>query len=406
MTAARASSCTGTATVTDLPVTGATNNFTAVEGQRHRHVRAGDVHGPQHPGDGRRRTAALPSAAGATARLPPPGTRHAHSPADRRHALTTQQIRAHRSSRSSAATPTPRRRRGHARHAHVVITTLGGATTTLTSPPGGGVTVADAPLTGTAGNEITGIEGITTGTVLLGTFIDANPGATVADYTSGGGSVVVNWGDGSAPQTLAAANLTAVGTPERRDVDRERRPHLCRGGTYAYTVTVTDDGGSSTIVAGSAIIADAALAAGGPGPDQHVRGGPVPRSGRQRPRVRRPRSRRSPTPTSISTIADFKAKIDWGDGTPLTAGTISQPGGAGTAYIVSGAHTYADSGVNGGTGHYTIQVFVVDDGGSMLTVDNTANVADDPIVLTGLLNPENRQRPVDRHPRRHQLQAA
>ena len=32
-----------------------------------------------------------------------------------------------------------------------------------------------------------------------------------------------------------------------------------------------------------------------------------------------------------STIADFTATIDWGDGTPMTAGTISQPGGVGTA---------------------------------------------------------------------------
>ena len=88
-----------------------------------------------------------------------------------------------------------------------------------------------------------------------------------------------------------------------------------------------------------------------------------------------------------STIADFSTVIDWGDGTPLTAGTVSQPGGIGTAYVVSGSHTYADAGVNGGIGHYTIQVFVQDDGGSRLTVVNTANVADIPIVLTGILNP-------------------
>src|SRR5208337_1595458 len=89
----------------------------------------------------------------------------------------------------------------------------------------------------------------------------------------------------------------------------------------------------------------------------------------------------------ISTIADFTAEVDLGDGTPKTFGTISQPGGVGTAYIVSGSHTYADSGVNGGTGHYAIQVFVVDDDGSTLTVDNRANVTDNPIVLTGQLNP-------------------
>ena len=66
----------------------------------------------------------------------------------------------------------------------VIVTTLGGVTTTLTSPPGGGVTVLDAPLTSSNGTTITGIEGNSTGTILLGTFTDANQGATVADFTT------------------------------------------------------------------------------------------------------------------------------------------------------------------------------------------------------------------------------
>ena len=68
----------------------------------------------------------------------------------------------------------------------------------------------------------------------------------------------------------------------------------------------------------------------------------------------------------------------------MTAGTVSQPGGVGTAYIVSGMHTYAASGVTTGTGTsgtYPIQVFILDDGGSRLTVDNTATVADNSIPL-------------------------
>jgi hypothetical protein len=84
--------------------------------------------------------------------------------------------------------------------------------------------------------------------------------------------------------------------------------------------------------------------------------------------------------------ADFTATIDWGDGTPLTAGTISQPGGVGP-FIVSGSHTYADSGTNGGAGIEPIQVLVVDDDGSRLTITNTATVTDNAITLTGFLNP-------------------
>ena len=95
-------------------------------------------------------------------------------------------------------------------------------TSVVLSTPGGGVGIGIAevryalpasPLTGSAGNAITGVEGSSTGTVLLGTFVDSNQAATAADFTTPPGSVAVNWGDGSAPQTLAAGNLTAIGTP-------------------------------------------------------------------------------------------------------------------------------------------------------------------------------------------------
>ena len=112
----------------------------------------------------------------------------------------------------------------------VIITTLGGATTTLTSPPGGGVTVLDAPLSSSNGTDDHRHRGEhAPAPSLLGTFTDANQAATVADFTTAPGSVVVNWGDGSAPETLAAANLTAVGLARRRDLHRLGGSHLRRG---------------------------------------------------------------------------------------------------------------------------------------------------------------------------------
>jgi large repetitive protein len=95
-------------------------------------------------------------------------------------------------------------------------------------------------------------------------------------------------------------------------------------------------------------------------------------------------------PTGSSSVADFTATIDWGDGTPITAGTIVSVSTSATAtYEVTGSHTYADAGVNGGTGTYTIQVFVVDDGGSKLTITNTATVTDNPLTVTGNINPKS-----------------
>jgi hypothetical protein len=57
-------------------------------------------------------------------------------------------------------------------------------------------------------------------------------------------------------------------------------------------------------------------------------------------------------------------------------------------FLVTGIHTYADAGVNGGVGHFTVSTTVVDgDGTTAVTINNTANVSDVPIILTGILNP-------------------
>ncbi len=246
-------------------------------------------------------------------------------------------------------------------------------------------------LTGTTGNEITGVEGAVPPPApavppLLGTFYDGNQASTAADYTTAPGSVVVNWGDGSATmpdlQTLGPGNLTAIGTPNGVTWEINAGHDYTEEGTYAYTVTVTDVGGESCVVSGSAIIWDAPLIALSTQPavaQTEPNLFPVPQFGR-------PALAAVPVayffdanpapPTGSSTIADFTATIDWGDGTPPSAGTVVQPGGAGTQYIVDGSHTYAEQGA------YPIQVFIVDDGGSKLTVNNEATVAAPVLAVT------------------------
>jgi PKD repeat protein len=273
----------------------------------------------------------------------------------------------------------------------VLITTIGGVSTTLTDPLGDGVTVLDAPLTSSNGTEITGIEGIITpdtapsivGT-LLGSFTDANQGATIAEFTSGGGSVVVNWGDGTVVQTLAAANLTVNGLPNGVEFTINASHIYADEGTYAYTVTVLSAGGSTTTISGSAIIADAPLTAVATAPIFTTESSvyPVPEFG-------------APIFTGIvgeftdanpkAPLSDFTATIDWGDGTPNSAAVITEPGGVGTAFFVTGSHTYASTGPVGSS--YPIQVFVVDAGGSKVTLHNTATVAAGPNNLNGILNP-------------------
>ncbi len=372
---------TATFTTTDLPVTGSTKTFTTVEGQNtglfvlatfadpNTLATVADVQATLAVGgwgDG------TPGAAGVQLVVQQTGV--APATGDPTFEILGSHIYAEE---TAPGTPDP---------LSVIVTTLGGATTTLTSPPGGGVTVLDAELSSSNGTKITGVEGINTGNVLLGTFRDANQAATVADYTSGGGSVTVNWGDGTPAQTLAAANLTSQGTPNGVIWSISAAHAYAEEGTNAYSVTVTDDGGSVTEFTGSAVIADAPLT-------------PVPAT------IQTTESPIYPVPVfgkpifsgavggftdanTAAPLSDFKAVIFWGDNTSSSAGTIiPTPGGPAGSFTVTGNHTYADAGVNGGIGTYTITVFVSDVGGSQATILSTADVADIPITVTGILSP-------------------
>ena len=53
-------------------------------------------------------------------------------------------------------------------------------------------------------------------------------------------------------------------------------------------------------------------------------------------------------------VSNYTATVDWGDGSPIGIGVITQPGGAGTAFFVSASHTYAEDG------NYAMTVTVVD----------------------------------------------
>ena len=91
----------------------------------------------------------------------------------------------------------------------VVISDVGGSQAVAHSE----ADVADAPLSAfAAALQPTFTEGVPATQNLIA-FTDANPGATVADFTTGGGAIIVDWGDGTpADRNVAVTQPGGPGT--------------------------------------------------------------------------------------------------------------------------------------------------------------------------------------------------
>lgn len=235
-------------------------------------------------------------------------------------------------------------------------------------------TVAAAPLTA-MGATVNGIEGNALSTaasgVLIATFQDSGTPGSASSYTA-----TINWGDGATSSPIA---ITSQGTPNGVVYSVFGDHTYAEIGTYPITVTITNGANGAMVIASSqAVIADAALAPSATQPTVSTTEA-IAFSGAVA-------SFTDGNPTAPLTDYNY-VMINWGDGTPATAGMISQPGGVGTAFVVSGTHTYADAGVQGGIGHYPITVNLHDVDGSTLAISNTANVADVVLTVSGKLNP-------------------
>jgi PKD repeat protein len=231
----------------------------------------------------------------------------------------------------------------------------------------GTATVADANLTVTT-SSVSATEGQAfSGQVA--TFTDANPKAPLTDFQGGevgeGGSVVIDWGD----NTTSEGTVTqpgGVGTPFVVTGDHV----YAEEGTYTVKVTVMDAGGKTVTGTSTATVADAALTINLPSgtlTEGNPFSGPIATFSDANPNA----------PLSDFTTAPGGVTINWGDNTTST-GTVTQAGGTGTDFLISGDHTYAEEGT------YTITITVKDVGGATKTATSTVTVGDAALIATAV----------------------
>jgi hypothetical protein len=237
----------------------------------------------------------------------------------------------------------------------VQINDVGGSMASATSR----TLVTDADIFGYAGqsslggapsfNGISAMEGGSFSGVVAN-FTDGNPSASMSDF-----SATISWGDGTTSKgTISANNFGGY------DVTGSHT-YAIEGG-LAFSVTITDVGGSTATANGMAAVADAPLSANGLSltETQGVAFNAVLASF---------------TDANLqSTASDFKAVITWGDGT-ISNGTVSQ-NSAGN-FSVLGSYKYALAG------DYSISIQIFDAGGASATASDSVHVVPVGISATG-----------------------
>ena len=235
---------------------------------------------------------------------------------------------------------------------------------TVTSP----ATIRQSPLLPVA-SAVVATEGaaIAAGTPLA-SFTDTGGADPVGDYTA-----TINWGDGTA---TTAATVSLLGNGGNFAVTSATPHTYAEEGIYAITATITDNDPTnpngvptSAMTTGTATVNDAALTA--------VSSPAIPAAVEGKAFTAQVASFTDANTTAP--VTDFTATIEWGDGSPQSAGTIvTDPAFlAGTGhFLVLGNHTYADENAAA----FTISVAITDAFDGKTSATTTANVADATLV--------------------------
>ncbi|HLJ96305.1 MAG TPA: choice-of-anchor Q domain-containing protein [Gemmataceae bacterium] len=188
----------------------------------------------------------------------------------------------------------------------------------------------------------------------VATFIDPAGPEALDNY-----SASINWGDdsGAMPGTIVQTGTTfyILGS------------HSCpEEGNYTITVTINHENTTPQTVTSSSTVSDPSVVATGSFPFTAVEGA---LSATQTVAT-------FTDPAGPSMLSAYSASIDWGDGTPATSGSISQPAG-GTTFTVAGSHSYSEEGA------YTLTVTVNHETSVAQTVTDSVAVSEVNVVAMG-----------------------
>jgi hypothetical protein len=231
-------------------------------------------------------------------------------------------------------------------------------------------TVTDATLRKDGDNSTSGSFGAVEGKsvkVAVDFLDDRNSDARDASITG-----TINWGDGSALQTVQSTAASGICDCGSNDEEISASHVYGDAAVYQITVTAKDDGGSTATASYSANISDGkltadankSLTATAGAAFTSVLGSFTDEAGAQ------------------AAAGDFAAVITWGDGS-LYSGTVTKTTSG--AFSVSGTHTYASAGSK------SITATVTDEEGSTVTLHATVTVGAAPAVLPATGQPRPTQ---------------
>jgi hypothetical protein len=264
----------------------------------------------------------------------------------------------------------------------VDVTDVGGATKTtgltaahLTQFVVSDGVLADATLPAT----FNAFEGNSTGSQLVATFTDTNPNATAADFTAGGGSTLISWGDFVTTSTISVVKDLANSNATFSTWKVFGTHTYLETATYNVTVTITDDDGGTVTTADNNVtfnVLDASLVDTTMGQTlPAVEGNPTG------PQIVAKFADNNPfAPPSGADFPSAGIIINWGDSTTSQGTAVFlSTNGIQSFWKVVGSHTYAELGT------FTVSVTIADEDGSSLLTPATASQAVSFNVTDGIL---------------------